>query len=827
MAGLTSTGECAVQGELDADCTAALGVHGTFFPNYRVAVHRWYPYIEGFSSNFVQRLIDEFARPGDRVYDPFAGTGTTTTVAAANQLLPFYSEINPFMRLVIECKTNVMRQVARRKTEFATYLGRLQKSASRLPAVAGAKRELKQAFGDRQYFSGRRLVEIVALRRAVLLERSPPLFRDLARLALAAIAVGCSEMKRAADLRYRTDAERLPADFSPLEQFRTKTRQILADIDVQLADLPSVTCLSESALAGPPQPGHVDLVITSPPYLNGTNYFRNTKLELWLTGILTKESELAAFRDMAVAAGINNISRRGRTPTRIPCVEAVATQLDDAAYDRRIPELIRRYFSDAVLWIGNLAKILRAGARAIIDIGDSRFAGIHVPTDALLAQIAESHDFHIVDTCPVRTRQSKDGEPLKQVLLVLQKPSRRRPGASLPATETRIVQDDYRERAVRFARELPHLESPYCSRNWGHGLHSLCSYQGKLKPAIAHFLVKEFSAPGETLLDPFSGCGTIPLEAFLQGRRPLGNDLQELGFILTQAKVQRGPAADVLGVQDDLLKYVDAWREHMDRNTYGRFGFNGRVPEYFHADTYREVLAARKYMVERPCVSWSQAVVYSGVLHILHGNRPYALSRRSHPVTPFKPGGPCDYRPLAPRLRDKVARTLSERVPTTALNGTATLGCFGDIQAHGTVDVVITSPPFAASTRFFSSNWMRLWMAGWEPGDFKSRRSSFVEYQQLRSMDVYRHFFTCAANWLRPEGRLIIHAGRNARTNMAEKLIERAGGDFQLVYSFDEDVAGREKFGVRDQGATTSHQYLFFRRTVNHAAPSQAVPRKT
>jgi hypothetical protein len=47
------------------------------------------------------------------------------------------------------------------------------------------------------------------------------------------------------------------------------------------------------------------------------------------------------------------------------------------------------------------------------------------------------------------------------------------------------------------------------------------------------------------------------------------------------------------------------------------------------------------------------------LLHILQGNRPYALSRRSHPITPFAPTGPAEYRPLLPRLREKVARSLA------------------------------------------------------------------------------------------------------------------------------------------------------------------------
>jgi len=38
-----------------------------------------------------------------------------------------------------------------------------------------------------------------------------------------------------------------------------------------------------------------DLILTSPPYLNGTNYFRNTKLELWITGFLENEAELGKF----------------------------------------------------------------------------------------------------------------------------------------------------------------------------------------------------------------------------------------------------------------------------------------------------------------------------------------------------------------------------------------------------------------------------------------------------------------------------------------------------------------------------------------------------
>ena len=67
--------------------------------------------------------------------------------------------------------------------------------------------------------------------------------------------------------------------------------------------------ISEDArkLASLPTIG-VDAVVTSPPYVNGTNYFRNTKVELWFLRCLKSSADLRLFRDKAVSAGINDVS---------------------------------------------------------------------------------------------------------------------------------------------------------------------------------------------------------------------------------------------------------------------------------------------------------------------------------------------------------------------------------------------------------------------------------------------------------------------------------------------------------------------------------------
>src|SRR5689334_6083804 len=68
-------------------------------------------------------------------------------------------------------------------------------------------------------------------------------------------------------------------------------------------------------------------------------------------------------------------------------------------------------------------------------------------------------------------------------------------------------------------------------------LHQLAPYIGKLKSTIARDLVSSFSRPGDLVIDPFCGSGTVPLEALLLGRRVLASDISSYAATLTRAKL--------------------------------------------------------------------------------------------------------------------------------------------------------------------------------------------------------------------------------------------------------------------------------------------------
>lgn len=377
--------------------------------------------------------------------------------------------------------------------------------------------------------------------------------------------------------------------------------------------------------------------------------------------------------------------------------------------------------------------------------------------------------------------------------------------------ESSLLDNDWLDKWDAFKGTFPHQQHPFSKREWGGPAHSMCSYQGKMKPALAHHLLECFSRPGDVVVDPFSGCGTIPFEACRMGRAGYGIDISRLGHILTLGKVGRVD----LGKVEALLRELDAFiklyeLKDDDRDGAAAVRFNSSIPEYFHPDTFREVIAARHFFLSKWDEGAEWALLYSSTLHLLHGNRPYALSRNSHPVTPYSPTGPFEYRALMPRLIDKLDRLKPEIVNNSRwFGGSAQGDCTENWPSSiPQANVIITSPPFFASTRFYMTNWMRFWFAGWEREDFDDKPADYVETRQKIDLDVYKPFFASSRERLDDNGRLVLHLGDSKKCDMGAELSKRVSPWFKVVDCFTESVEHCESHGIRDKGTVTGHTYL-------------------
>lgn len=75
-------------------------------------------------------------------------------------------------------------------------------------------------------------------------------------------------------------------------------------------------------------------------------------------------------------------------------------------------------------------------------------------------------------------------------------------------------------------------------RRRGHPLHSLCSYFAMFPPQVPAVFIEWLTSRGDTVFDPFSGRGTVALEAARTGRMAYASDANPLAVALSKAKVR-------------------------------------------------------------------------------------------------------------------------------------------------------------------------------------------------------------------------------------------------------------------------------------------------
>lgn len=785
----------------------------TFRDSGRLPVHRWYPYVEGFSARYVQETLTRYAPNARAAFDPFGGAGTTQLTCSTWGVPSFYCELNPFMRFVAEAKVTsaawARRNLSQARKACIDFLSVLNGEGDRVTVIDELIETYHAAFPKRDFFD---LVHLSELLRAKVLAGEvageQAHIRSLLLVACAANVVGSSHMTRRADLRRRRPDEYRNRIVDVRSSVTTSVRKILKDIESLPLEMASTSHVSADCRDIPEKYADTfDIAITSPPYLNGTNYFRNTKLELWYLGFLASENGLSEFRAKAVCGGINDVAASRDKPIQFDCVERIATCLDESATDKRIPRMVRYYFSDMANVLSGTHRSLRQDARLILDIGDSCFYGVHLPTDDLLMEVGESIGFEVEHSQVLAKRYSKTQKQLRQTEIVF----RKKRVARLRA-KSKLSGETLTRRISNFAEQLPYLAEPFSRRNWGHTLHSLCSYQGKLKPGIAHWLVRSFVPDGGSMLDPLGGVGTIAFEASLMERKAVSSDKSPFASLIGRAKLNPPSISEALAALEDIGRKLDEVRLCESDKHDADFGLNATVADYYHPETLIEVLKARRMFRENTPRLRGELFVWASLLHILHGNRPYALSRRSHPITPFSPTGPTEYKPLVDGVRSRIYRALSASLPPEFLPGEGLNFDFRKLPASLSerFDAIITSPPFAGM-RFDRPNWLRLWFCGWGERSFHEESKSYLEREQSKSLDCYTEFFAVCHRLLQNDGLLIVHMGGSERDPLPARLAALGNEKFKLIADVAEDVAGVEKHGLKDKGRTTSHHFLFFR----------------
>lgn len=361
-------------------------------------MHRVVPYKEAFSPGLVRTILDHLGVVDGALLDPFAGAGTSLLVAVERGLRAVGLDLLPFAAFASDTLLRAPSMDRERLQKFAE-------------AVHATQRLDKGTFPDfpvRSWaFSPAALAELTRIRLAI--ESLPAgLEKDVLRLALLCVVEHVSQATKDG-----TSLRRRPHSDGRRGRFKTKwTRsQVQTAFDDQLAIIVSdsvgrptapkgsraITGDARDLTSALGQRAQFDVAIFSPPYPNRYDYSANYQLELGF-GFVDSREELKALRRAQLRSHLEAPWPERRTVESQALDEFLAALLAarrTGDQSGRVFKMAAGYFEDMREVFKGLASCMRPGAPVAIIIGTQVFASQELPTDLLLADIAESEGFGV------------------------------------------------------------------------------------------------------------------------------------------------------------------------------------------------------------------------------------------------------------------------------------------------------------------------------------------------------------------------------------------------------------------------------------------------
>ncbi|GIG53332.1 DNA methyltransferase [Demequina activiva] len=288
------------------------------------------------------------------------------------------------------------------------------------------------------------------------------------------------------------------------------------------------------------------------------------------------------------------------------------------------------------------------------------------------------------------------------------------------------------------------------SARWGHSMHTMCSYHGMFPAKVAHQFIQQYSRPGDVVLDPFSGRGTTPLQARVEGRKAIANDLNPLAYVLSRAKTS--PPS-----WDQANGFVDQLEQSFKRIRQSPLDVSPDIRMLYHDNTLAQLVFIRGRLLEKGITSWSREefMLAGSLAGIMHGgwrrdgtsqylsiSMPNTFSMSPTYVEKYirEKGLQKLDQDVFERLRDKLARLylddIGDEVGVAHHADAATL-LEGSKIAEQSVDLVLTSPPYLQVVNYAQSNWIRLWLLGTD----EVGREQGAGRKQLDAVLDHRHTY--------------------------------------------------------------------------------------
>ena len=400
-----------------------------FNKNKKEPFHRWYPFVEGYSKEFIQSIVKEMDRNNLVCLEPFSGSGTTALELQNCGIACFAFEVNPLMYLIARVKLENGYELER----FEYWYDYIVKERSKkIVELETEFNTLYQGEGKKKWNYNTDIGIAVEKLRQVI-------YKELFKVALAAILLDVSNLYRNGKcLSYKKKWEdRKIVEKDVFDKFDEKVlKELKCDIEnsITRTKINNKERLynqdSRIGIANEVDDNSIDLVITSPPYLNSRDYTDTYMLELKTLGFTKTSEEIKELREKTLRSHVQ-IKWNDTSNVNNELLENTLVELEEASkeiekWNDSIIDMVRLYFVDMQNIFRVLYGKMKIHGRIYFNVSNSAYFNVLINTLEICASIAEQEGFKVLEIRDARKlktspQQKKTIGKLLEGVVVLEK----------------------------------------------------------------------------------------------------------------------------------------------------------------------------------------------------------------------------------------------------------------------------------------------------------------------------------------------------------------------------------------------------------------------
>lgn len=336
--------------------------------------------------------ITNFSQPGDLVIDPFNGSGTTALECLINDRDYIGIDINPIAILATKVKTTPLSLLKIQKN-----IENLKKNLANLETNAVNKIDFElQDF----WFDSSALNKIFQIKSAIEFVKDKNI-RNLMLISLSSIIKKVSYLDEG-QLKVKRDAKKvlngvpdpIQLFFKRLEKDATSISSLKPNSKAKINCFIGTATSIESILKN--KDNSVDLIVTSPPYINAMNYPMYHRYELLLLGLINPKSYISHQADYIGTERVYAKDYKNFEP-----IVSENSNFDDL--NLRLKEIhskepkryyiTKKYFEDMRVFLRGAYQVLKSSKKLIIVCGTNTIKGVAINTSYELSILAQDVGF--------------------------------------------------------------------------------------------------------------------------------------------------------------------------------------------------------------------------------------------------------------------------------------------------------------------------------------------------------------------------------------------------------------------------------------------------